>query len=130
MATSYDSDLVTVAEAARILRVSAVTIQRWLRQGRLSAHHIGPRAVRIRRIDLAQVIAPYDQRTTAAKPASDSLTTTLAPLDDEEIAAQQAALAASAELLAQQAARRGGKPFDESWPLIRVARAARSRQQA
>jgi hypothetical protein len=55
---------------------------------------------------------------------------TLLPLDDYAVARQQAALAASAKLLAQQAARRSGVPFDESWPLIRAARAARSRRQA
>jgi hypothetical protein len=45
-------------------------------------------------------------------------------------AQQEAALRASAAVLAQQADHRGGEPFDESWPLIRAARAARSRRQS
>jgi hypothetical protein len=52
------------------------------------------------------------------------------PFDDGAVARQQAALTASAAVLAQQAARRGGEPFEESWPLIRAARAARLRRQA
>lgn len=54
----------------------------------------------------------------------------LEPLDDDAIARQRAALATSAEVLARQAIRRGGKPFEASWPLIRAARTARSRRQA
>ena len=52
------------------------------------------------------------------------------PLDDATVARQQAALTASAAVLAQQAARRGGEPFEESWPLIRSDRTARLRRQA
>ena len=52
-------DLLTIAEAAEILKVSAVTVSRWRRQGRLPTLKIGPRAVRIRRADLDQVSRPY-----------------------------------------------------------------------
>ncbi len=130
MVAGHDPDLLTTAEAARLLRVSAVTVQRWLRQGRLPAFHVGPKAVHIRREDLAQVVTPLARKEAAAMPERDVPATTLTPLTDVDVAQQEAALAASAELLAQQAARRGGKPFDESWPLIRSARTARSRQQA
>ena len=46
------ADLLTRAEAAKLLKVSPVTISRWLKQGRLPAYRLGPRAVRIRRADL------------------------------------------------------------------------------
>lgn len=52
-------DLLTIAEAAEILKVSAVTVSRWRRQGRLPTLKIGPRAVRIRRADLDRVSQPY-----------------------------------------------------------------------
>ena len=48
----------TVAEAARLLRVSAPTVWRWVDSGRLPAYRIGGRAIRIRRSDLSQVVRP------------------------------------------------------------------------
>lgn len=53
-----DSDLLTIPEAAAALKVSPVTISRWLKQGRLPAYRMGPRAVRIRREDLTDVLKP------------------------------------------------------------------------
>ncbi len=53
-----DSDLLTIPEAAAALKVSPVTISRWLKQGRLTAYRMGPRAVRIRRDDLTEVLKP------------------------------------------------------------------------
>lgn len=53
-----DGDLLTIPEAAAALKVSPVTIARWLKQGRLTAYRMGPRAVRIRREDLAEVLQP------------------------------------------------------------------------
>jgi len=53
-----DSDLLTIPEAAAALKVSPVTISRWLKQGRLPAYRMGPRAVRIRRDDLTDVLKP------------------------------------------------------------------------
>lgn len=52
-------DLLTIAEAAELLSVSAVTVSRWRRQGRLPTLKVGPRAVRIRRGDLALLTRPY-----------------------------------------------------------------------
>ena len=52
-------DLLTIDEAAEHLKVSAVTISRWRRQGRLPTLKVGPRAVRIRRADLDLVAQPY-----------------------------------------------------------------------
>ena len=52
-------DLLTIAEAAEILKVSTVTLSRWRRQGRLPTLKVGPRAVRIRRSDLDLISQPY-----------------------------------------------------------------------
>lgn len=57
--TPDGADLLTIAEAAEILKVSTVTVSRWRRQGRLPTLKIGPRAVRIRRSDLDLVSQPY-----------------------------------------------------------------------
>jgi len=58
MGVRMDGDLLTIPEAAAALRVSPVTIARWLKQGRLPAYRMGPRAVRIRREDLTEVLQP------------------------------------------------------------------------
>jgi len=46
----------TVAEAARLLRVSPPTIWRWIESGSLPALRAGKRAIRIRRDDLEQAL--------------------------------------------------------------------------
>ncbi len=51
-------EFLTVPQAAEVLKVSAVTVSRWLKQGRLPAYRVGPRAVRIRREDIDRVLAP------------------------------------------------------------------------
>ncbi len=50
--------LVTMREAAELLKVSPVTIKRWLKQGRLRAYHVGPRAIRIKQEDLQALLTP------------------------------------------------------------------------
>ncbi len=52
MATQED-ELLTVAEAARLLRVTPHTIYRWISVGRLPAVRYSRRVLRIRRSDLA-----------------------------------------------------------------------------
>ena len=67
-----DNDLLTVPEAATVLKVSPVTVSRWLRQGRLPAYRLGPRAVRIRRSDLTAVFSPARARPAAPTGAAGS----------------------------------------------------------
>ncbi len=62
-----DGDLLTIPEAAATLKVSPVTIARWLKQGRLPAYRMGPRAVRIRREDLIEVLKPSGHAETGAR---------------------------------------------------------------
>ncbi|MBI2906591.1 MAG: helix-turn-helix domain-containing protein [Chloroflexi bacterium] len=57
MTTNLDTDLITIAEAARRLRVSALTIKRWIAQGRLLAYRVGPRQIRIRSEDLPMIVS-------------------------------------------------------------------------
>lgn len=65
-----DGDLLTIPEAAAALKVSPVTIARWLKQGRLQAYRMGPRAVRIRREDLIEVLKPSGHAETGGAEAA------------------------------------------------------------
>ncbi len=85
--TQSGDDLLTMQEAAEILKVSTVTLSRWRRQGRLPTLKIGPRAVRIRRADLDLVSQPYSgpigsldrPRPVATTPAPTQLVSASAP---------------------------------------------------
>jgi excisionase family DNA binding protein len=134
------NDWITIAEATRLLKVGRTTLHRWLKQGRLRAHRVGPKAVRIRRADLDRLITPVladkghggevvGMKELESVPIHTSLDT-IKPLTDEQQRKALAVSQASRELLARQRAKRGGKPFDESWPLIRASRDERSEQLA
>jgi excisionase family DNA binding protein len=121
-----DVDLLTVPEAAAVLKVSPVTVSRWLRQGRLPAYRLGPRAVRIRRADLQAVFAPARPPAEATAAGAPSPPDPVAPdgptndalvaLADQAVASWDAAavairleaLAAAAGLREQILARRKG----------------------
>ena len=63
MAVEPTGDLLTVKEAAALLKVSAVTINRYVKSGRLHAYQVGPRAIRIRREDMMNLLAPREEAT-------------------------------------------------------------------
>lgn len=146
MATTLESDLLTVAEAAALLKVSRVTISRWLKQGRLPAYRVGPRAVRIRRADLAGLVRPVsgpegsrpegDQPVPEAVPAWDwasipvdhELIASLRPMTEERRQALREAIERLDELNARMLKRRGGRPFPDSAVEIREAREERLKQ--
>ena len=129
------TEWLSLGEAGRLLKVGRTTLHRWLKQGRLTAYRVGPKAVRIRRADLERLITPVHdagEEVTAVKetqptpiPTSPA---TIRPLTDEEQQQALAAVEASREFQAQLLAKRNGRPFDESWPLIRAAREERSEQ--
>jgi excisionase family DNA binding protein len=62
-----DQGLLTVKEAAALLKVSTATIKRYLKSGRLPGYQVGPRAIRIRREDLAQVMHPTETQEVKMK---------------------------------------------------------------
>jgi len=128
MATSYEDELLTIAETARLLKVSPITIQRWLKVGRLAGVRVGPKAVRIRRGDIAQVMTPTAPRPARSAFDVPSTDLEIRPLTDEEVRRGLEALEASRRLGERILARRGGKLLDESWPMIREAREERSKQ--
>ena len=50
-----ENELLTVAEAAALLKVTRHTIYRWIAEGRLPAARYSPRVLRVRREDLGHV---------------------------------------------------------------------------
>ena len=130
MAIEVDTEWLTIPEAADLLKISTVTLHRWLKQGRLPAYHVGPRYVRIRRQDLASVFTPVSKATTedesrAARVVHDQ--NTVKPLTEEEVRRRLKAIEQCEALTERMRARRGGKALPSSWRLIRQAREERSR---
>jgi excisionase family DNA binding protein len=125
-----DAELLTIAEAAKALKVSTVTIHRWLKQGRLMAYRAGPRAVRIRRADLTRLLSPRDGKevspvTTILRTPTDVV---VSPPSQEQIERRMVAMAQAKDLRAAIRKRRDGSPLPSSWQLIREAREERARR--
>ncbi len=59
-AASDDSELLTTKEVADQLRVSTVTVTRWLADGHLVGVKVGPRTFRFRRSDVEALLAPVE----------------------------------------------------------------------
>jgi excisionase family DNA binding protein len=127
-------DLLTIAETARLLKVSVVTIKRWLRQGHLTAYRIGPRALRVRRSDLEALLSPTGQeRARNGKEAEEDSAGThqgaaVRRLSEEAARQQLEALKDSEGLLERMRIRRNGTPLPSSWRLIHQAREERARR--
>jgi excisionase family DNA binding protein len=51
-------ELLTINEAAAVLRVHHRTIRRFIAEGKLPGYHIGIRAVRLRRSDVERLLTP------------------------------------------------------------------------
>lgn len=129
MATQAD-ELLTVAEAAALLKVSQVTLRRWIKQGRLAACRVGPRAVRIRRRDVTGAITPAQQETAPVRTPDwqpnyrivTDITELYKPVSEERRRRGRAAIERSKARTAEMAARNGGEPLAESWPIINEER--------
>jgi excisionase family DNA binding protein len=119
-----DLDLLTLPEAAALLKVSVVTLRRWIKQGRILAYHVGPRKVRINRRDLTKAVTPMNREEVSAVPER----IPIRPLTHAEVAEQLQAIAESEAFLARMRAKRGGKPLASSVPLIHQSREERSKQ--
>ncbi len=87
----------TVAEAATLLQVSPSTVWRWIEAGRLTASRVGPRSIRIRREDIAQIIQPARPRAKRVRTASEEKLR-FGPPSREELARRQALIKEILEL--------------------------------
>ena len=127
-ASDLTAELLTIAEAATLLKVSPATLHRWLKEGRLRAYHVGPRAVRVHRADLAKLLvpttAPEELRHNEEPTISTDLT--VPPLTEAEAAAALAALHEAQALTATLRRHHSGAPLPASGPLIRQAREERA----
>ena len=114
-------DLVSVRDAAKLLRVSESTVWRWINQDVLPAYRVGYKRVWLRRSELELLVAPA--RTKGGQMAQ-SKRMQLFPMAPERRRIGDA-IAKARALQAELLAKRGGKPFPESWQDINEARERR-----
>ena len=117
MTNTVVEDSVTVSQAAAHFGVSQQTIWRWIDQGRLPAFRVGPKRVRIRRDDLARVIAPVVPAGTVTLTTRKEVLA-LGPLTAEERARGLLALQRLEKLGAEMVAARGGRLFSDSTEVL------------
>ncbi|MCC6629350.1 MAG: helix-turn-helix domain-containing protein [Chloroflexi bacterium] len=128
-------ELLTVDEAARLLKVTPTTIRRHINAGRLPAVRVG-RSVRIRQEAvegfLTPVVpAPLDALAAHQESGADQIAknrATIPPMTDAQVQQALAAVEKMRRVQADQLARRGGAPYAPSWELLEEARDQRTRE--
>ena len=116
-----ERDLVSVPEAARLLRVSTSTVRRLIASGELPSYRVGRRSVRLNRRELGQALRPVPP----SRPVVLSPPRKLTPAEIED---QRRALAELDELNTRELERRGGVPWPSAVDWINEAREERTRQ--
>lgn len=123
------AEFCTVADAADALGVSVSTVWRWVDAGKLPAVRIGPRAIRIRRHDVAAAIRPVkDTPQTSMAHLHTDVAVATRPLTRDEKRQFAAAIEAMDKVRNEILLRRKGKLVPDSTALIRQAREDRSRR--
>lgn len=122
-------DLLTVDETAALLRVSPVTIRRFIASGRLPARRVG-RHVRVEREAAEAFAEPVvtGERKPPYTSSPEEIRAALRPMTDEEVAQTLAALKRAKETADWIQEQHGRKLLPESWPMIREDREERARQ--
>ena len=116
-----ESEYCTIAEAARALRVSEPTVSRWIASGRLPAARFGTRTVRILRADLRDMAKPVVPKRKMTREEIERYT--IGRVGGAR--SPQEVMASIRAINKRILARRGGKPFESSLPLIHEARSER-----
>lgn len=109
MERTRNDELLTIKEAATLLKMSSVTVRRWLKQGRLVGYRVGPRGIRLRRRDVEALLEPTQSEMT-----------------DEEMARREEAIRQLNQRHAEMLRARDGKPMASAVDLIREDREKRS----
>lgn len=118
MDRTRNDELLTIKEAAALLKMSTVTVSRWLKQGRLVGYKVGPRSIRLRRCDVEALLEPTEIKGANAQD--------LPPLTDEEVARRNEVIRRMDELRERMFQERGGTLMPSSVDLIREERNRRS----
>src|SRR6185437_8952934 len=103
MDRTRNDELLTIKEAATLLKMSNVTVSRWIKQGRLVGYRVGARSIRLRRHDVEALLEPTQTEATDAREPS--------PLTDEEVAQLEEAIRQLNERHAEMLRARDGKPL-------------------
>jgi len=114
-------DLVTVRQAANVLRVSESTVWRWINDGRLTSYRVGPKRIWLRRNELNALKEP---RSNARTPKDDDVRRYLRPMAPESHKMTTEELEVHFnELMAEiEELKRQGKPLWNSADAINEAR--------
>jgi excisionase family DNA binding protein len=127
-----DDEYITVAEAAKALKVSQSTIWRWVNSGELPAHRVGQRGVRLKSTELTRLISPARQgvRKGGVRIELQMERERLSrPMTKEEKEGALAALDAVEQLAKEILARHGLERFTpSSAELLNESREERTRQ--
>lgn len=132
MAPVTEGEMWTIAEAAKRLKMSQVTISRWIKEGRLPACHVGPRAVRIRREDLEHLIQPVrnsEHRPLGPVRVGDRFYADISevpPMTEEEKHEKLEWARRAAALRESIKTRRNGVPVPSTTEIIRIMRLDRA----
>ena len=121
-------DLLTVAEAAALLRVDPSTIRRWIRAGNVAAYRVGPRRLALKRADLADLLSPMRDQNGATSFPTKTEVVDIRPPTPEEWERGMAAMEDARRLSERILARRGGKPLPPAWETLAELRDERTRQ--
>ncbi len=131
MTTSTNDIYLTIAEAAKLVKVHKSTIQRLIARGQLPAYRVSERGVRVKQVELERALTPASKTVEKGGVGMHIVERAL----DRPRTAQQrrqalAALDGARKLRDAILAKRGGVPFEDSSELIREMREERSRELA
>ncbi len=122
------AELLSVAEAARVLRISPSTLWRWIGRGEVPAYRIGPKRVWLKKRDLDSVSAPVQQRNGHGGKAKENAQIGERLLTPAERERGLAAIAEGRKFREKLLAARGGVLFSPSWELLHESREERLRE--
>jgi excisionase family DNA binding protein len=128
-------DLLTIAETAKLLKVTPTTVRRYIHAGQLPAFKVG-RQVRIRKTAVENLLSPITPTRPGAKTQEkgshmrETERTTVPPLTEEEQRQVLAAIEQAKRERAELAAKYRAIPVPSSVELVDEARAQRTRELA